>query len=56
MVGSGNGLRYFSLFGAQLDAVFAALSVLKHNDKKIVVTKTSWPSLGDTNLADYNGN
>ncbi|KAF5478964.1 hypothetical protein F2P56_005482 [Juglans regia] len=64
VVDSGNGLRYFSLFEAQLDAVFAALSAVKHDDMKIVVTETGWPSLGDTNeigasqanAADYNGN
>ncbi|XP_040988368.1 glucan endo-1,3-beta-glucosidase 13-like [Juglans microcarpa x Juglans regia] len=64
VVDSGNGLRYFSLFEAQLDAVFAALSAVKHDDMKIVVTETGWPSMGDTNeigasqanAADYNGN
>ncbi|XP_035549838.1 glucan endo-1,3-beta-glucosidase 12-like isoform X1 [Juglans regia] len=64
VVDSGNGLRYNSLFDAQVDAVFAALSALKYDDVKIVVTETGWPSLGDTNeigaskdnAASYNGN
>ncbi|XP_062168898.1 glucan endo-1,3-beta-glucosidase 12-like [Alnus glutinosa] len=64
VVDSGNGLRYNNLFDAQLDAVFAALSALKYNDVKIVVTETGWPSVGDTNeigasqanAASYNGN
>ncbi|KAG2682372.1 hypothetical protein I3843_11G189100 [Carya illinoinensis] len=64
VVDSGNGLHYVSLFEAQLDAVFAALSAVKHDDMKIVVTETGWPSLGATNeigasqanAADYNGN
>jgi len=64
VVDSGNGLRYFSLFDAQIDAVFAALSALKYDDIKIVVTETGWPSKGDENeigsgvenAAAYNGN
>ncbi|KAJ8749325.1 hypothetical protein K2173_018809 [Erythroxylum novogranatense] len=64
VVDSGNGLRYFSLFDAQLDAVFAALSALKYDDINIVVTETGWPSKGDEteigasveNAAAYNGN
>ncbi|XP_035549839.1 glucan endo-1,3-beta-glucosidase 14-like [Juglans regia] len=64
VVDSGNGLRYNSLFDAQVDAVFAALSAVKYDDVKIVVTETGWPSLGDTNeigaskdnAASYNGN
>ena len=64
VVDSGNGLRYFSLFDAQIDAVFAALSTLKYDDIKIVVTETGWPSKGDENeigsgvenAAAYNGN
>ncbi|GAV72180.1 Glyco_hydro_17 domain-containing protein/X8 domain-containing protein [Cephalotus follicularis] len=63
-VDSGNGLRYFSLFDAQIDAVFAALSSLKYNDISVVVTETGWPSKGDENeigasvqnAAAYNGN
>ncbi|KAB1215150.1 Glucan endo-1,3-beta-glucosidase 13 [Morella rubra] len=64
VVDSGNGLRYSSLFDAQLDAVFAALSALKYDDVKIVITETGWPSQGDSNeigasqanAALYNGN
>ncbi|MCD7470417.1 hypothetical protein HAX54_010285 [Datura stramonium] len=64
VVDAGNGLRYFSLFDAQIDAVFAALSALKYDDIKMVVTETGWPSKGDNteigasvdNAASYNGN
>ncbi|KAI9082289.1 hypothetical protein K1719_019946 [Acacia pycnantha] len=64
VVDPGNGLRYFNLFDAQIDAVFAALSALKYDDLKVVVTETGWPSKGDKNevgaslenAAAYNGN
>ncbi|KAE8075624.1 hypothetical protein FH972_014320 [Carpinus fangiana] len=64
VVDAGNGLRYFSLFDAQIDAVFAALSALKYDDIKLVVSETGWPSKGDENeigasmenAAAYNGN
>ncbi|XP_011047200.1 PREDICTED: glucan endo-1,3-beta-glucosidase 12 [Populus euphratica] len=64
VVDSGNGLKYFNLFDAQIDAVFAALSALKYDDVKMVVTETGWPSKGDENevgasvenAATYNGN
>ncbi|KAF6159137.1 hypothetical protein GIB67_032754 [Kingdonia uniflora] len=64
VVDSGNGLRYFNLFDAQIDAVFAAMAALKYNDLKMVVTETGWPSKGDENetgageenAAAYNGN
>lgn len=64
VVDSGNGLKYFNLFDAQIDAVFAALSALKYDDVKMVVTETGWPSKGDENevgasvenAAAYNGN
>ncbi|KAF8369956.1 hypothetical protein HHK36_032014 [Tetracentron sinense] len=64
VVDSGNGLRYVSLFEAQIDAVFAAMSALKYNDLKMVVSETGWPSKGDesetgsneANAAAYNGN
>lgn len=64
MVDSGNGLRYFNLFDAQIDAVFAAMSALKFEDIEIVVTETGWPSKGDENeigatvrnAESYNGN
>ncbi|GLT28307.1 hypothetical protein SLA2020_032490 [Shorea laevis] len=59
-----SGLRYFNLFDAQIDAVFAAMSALKYDDIKLVVTETGWPSKGDENevgasvenAAAYNGN
>ncbi|KAL5735853.1 hypothetical protein ACOSQ2_030641 [Xanthoceras sorbifolium] len=64
VVDSGNGLKYNSLFDAQVDAVFAAMSALNFNDVKMVVTETGWPSIGDEketgagqdNAASYNGN
>ncbi|PON84488.1 Glycoside hydrolase [Trema orientale] len=64
VVDSGSGLRYFNLFDAQIDAVFAAMSALKYDDIKLVVTETGWPSKGDENeigasldnAAAYNGN
>lgn len=64
VVDSGNGIRYFNLFDAQIDAVFAAMSSLKYDDLPVVVTETGWPSKGDemeigasvSNAAAYNGN
>ncbi|XP_074569381.1 glucan endo-1,3-beta-glucosidase 10-like [Curcuma longa] len=64
VVDAGNGLKYYSLFDAQIDAVFAAMSALKYDDIKIVASETGWPSKGDTketdaaaeNAAAYNGN
>ncbi|KAE8675242.1 ethylene-responsive transcription factor 3-like [Hibiscus syriacus] len=64
VVDSGNGLKYHSLFEAQIDAVVAALSAIEYDDVKIVVTETGWPSMGDENeigasednAASYNGN
>ncbi|XP_027330127.1 glucan endo-1,3-beta-glucosidase 12-like [Abrus precatorius] len=64
VVDPGNGLRYYNLFDAQIDAVFAALNALKYDDVSIVVTETGWPSKGDNNevgasvenAAAYNGN
>ncbi|KAK8691152.1 hypothetical protein V6N13_074671 [Hibiscus sabdariffa] len=64
VVDSGNGLKYQSLFEAQIDAVFAALSAIQYDDVKMVVTETGWPSMGDENeigageenAAAYNGN
>ncbi|GFP96565.1 glucan endo-1 3-beta-glucosidase 3 [Phtheirospermum japonicum] len=63
VVDAGNGLRYFSLFDAQIDAVFAAMSRLKYDDVPITVSETGWPSKGDSNevgasvqnAAAYNG-
>ncbi|PIA38099.1 hypothetical protein AQUCO_02800029v1 [Aquilegia coerulea] len=48
-VDSGNGLKYMSLLDAQLDAVYAAMSALKYDDIKLVVSETGWPSKGDEN-------
>lgn len=64
VVDAGNGLRYFSLFDAQIDAVFAAMSALKYDDVPVIVSETGWPSKGDSNevgasidnAAAYNGN
>ncbi|WOL06657.1 hypothetical protein Cni_G15391 [Canna indica] len=64
VVDSGNNLRYYSLLDAQIDAVYAAMSVLKYDDVKIVISETGWPSKGDLNeagagagnAAAYNGN
>ncbi|XP_043690267.1 glucan endo-1,3-beta-glucosidase 12-like isoform X2 [Telopea speciosissima] len=64
VVDSGNGLRYYSLFDAQIDAVFAAMSALKYDNIELTVTETGWPSKGDEtetgageeNAAAYNGN
>ncbi|KAM0997418.1 hypothetical protein ACFX15_007003 [Malus domestica] len=61
---SGNGLKYYSLLEAQIDAVFAAMSAVGYGDVKLVVTETGWPSNGDeneigagkANAAAYNGN
>ncbi|CAI8597803.1 unnamed protein product [Vicia faba] len=63
-VDPGNGLKYFNIFDAQIDAVFAAISALKYDDVRIVVSETGWPSKGDSdevgaspeNAAAYNGN
>ncbi|KAJ4872736.1 O-Glycosyl hydrolases family 17 protein [Raphanus sativus] len=48
-VDSSNGLRYDSLFDAQLDAVYAAMSAVGFNDVRVMVTETGWPSAGDEN-------
>lgn len=64
VIDSGNGLKYSSLFEAQIDAVFAAMSAIKYDDVPVVVTETGWPSKGDEkeiganaeNAAAYNGN
>ncbi|KAH9744677.1 glucan endo-1,3-beta-D-glucosidase [Citrus sinensis] len=60
----GNGFRYFSLFDAQINVVFAPLSALKYDDIRMVVTETGWSSKGDENeigasiqnAVAYNGN
>lgn len=63
-VDPGNGLKYYNIFDAQIDAVFAALNVLQYDDVRVVVSETGWPSKGDSNevgaspqnAAAYNGN
>ncbi|GAB4849679.1 hypothetical protein Ancab_004474 [Ancistrocladus abbreviatus] len=64
VVDQNNGLAYHSLFEAQIDAVFAAMSKLQYDDVNLAVTETGWPSIGDENeigankpnAAAYNGN
>ncbi|XP_057765593.1 glucan endo-1,3-beta-glucosidase 14-like [Salvia miltiorrhiza] len=59
-----NGLLYKTLFEAQTDAVFAAMSAVGFDDVGMVVSETGWPSKGDENevgagpenAAAYNGN
>ncbi|KAH9744024.1 hypothetical protein KPL70_003514 [Citrus sinensis] len=46
VVDAGNEFHYFSHFDAQIDAVFAALSALKYDDIRMVVTETGWSSNG----------
>ncbi|KAF3331338.1 glucan endo-1,3-beta-glucosidase 13 [Carex littledalei] len=60
----GSGLTYYSLLDAQIDAVSYAMSALKYDDVRIVISETGWPSAGDANeiganvinAAAYNGN
>ncbi|KAI4383239.1 hypothetical protein MLD38_009103 [Melastoma candidum] len=40
VIDPGNGLHYFNLFDAQLDAVFAAASALGFDDVPVVLTST----------------
>ncbi|PKA57953.1 Glucan endo-1,3-beta-glucosidase 3 [Apostasia shenzhenica] len=64
VVDTGSGFKYFSLFDAQIDAVFAAMAALKYDDVPVVISETGWPSKGDanetgagaSNAAAYNGN
>ncbi|GAB2269063.1 hypothetical protein Dimus_003993 [Dionaea muscipula] len=55
VVDPGNGLRYSSLFDAQIDAVNAAMNAIGYADVPIVVTETGWPSKGDQNEVGANG-
>ncbi|CAA0396617.1 X8 domain [Arabidopsis suecica] len=48
-IDSGTGLKYNSLFDAQIDAVYAALSAVGFKLVKVMVTETGWPSVGDEN-------
>lgn len=60
------GLQYNSLFDAQLDSFYSAMTALssEFTNLPVVVTETGWPSAGDPselgasieNAADYNGN
>ncbi|KAJ4958251.1 hypothetical protein NE237_025362 [Protea cynaroides] len=64
VVDASNGLHYYNLFDAQIDAVFATLSTFKYDDLQMMVTETGWPYKGDENEAraieenatTYNGN
>lgn len=59
----GSGLKYYNLLDAQIDAVVYAMSALKSDDVRIVISETGWPSKGDAtetgananNAAAYNG-
>ncbi|MCO5572115.1 hypothetical protein L7F22_025866 [Adiantum nelumboides] len=50
-VDSSNGLRYYNMFDAQLDAVYWAISRLGYNNVSILVSETGWPSAGDKDEA-----
>ncbi|KAL3701347.1 hypothetical protein R1sor_019369 [Riccia sorocarpa] len=58
------GLHYDNMFDAQVDAVYAAMSKLGHEDVTVVVSETGWPSAGDpgevgtgiSNAQTYNSN
>ncbi|XP_016199063.1 glucan endo-1,3-beta-glucosidase 14-like [Arachis ipaensis] len=57
-------LNYDNMLYAQIDAVYAAIKMLGHTDIEVRISKTGWPSKGDTNeigvspenAATYNGN
>lgn len=55
------GLKYTSMFAAQLDAVYSAMNRVGYGDVDIVVAETGWPSAGQEgagadNAAAYNAN
>ncbi|KAL2330354.1 hypothetical protein Fmac_017935 [Flemingia macrophylla] len=43
VVDSGNDLKYSSLFDAQIDAIFTAMSAVQYNNVLVTVSKTRWP-------------
>jgi exo-beta-1,3-glucanase (GH17 family) len=45
----GTNLRYDNMLYAQIDAVYAAIRVMGHNDIQVRVSETGWPSRGDEN-------
>ncbi|KAL2340088.1 hypothetical protein Fmac_008028 [Flemingia macrophylla] len=40
---SGNGLKYSSLFDAQMDVIFTAMSAVQYSNVLVTVSKTRWP-------------
>eukprot|EP00249_Psilotum_nudum_P025420 c29859_g1_i1 orf=215-1675(-) len=64
VIDSNSGLRYTSLFDAQVDAVYYAMNAAGNNQVPVIVSETGWPSHGDpneigctsTNAQEYNNN
>lgn len=44
---SNNGLIYYNLYDAQIDALVSAMGKLSHGSLGVMVTETGWPSDGD---------